>query len=100
MKETKDKIAQFKTTKTVRIIAFLGAVIFSLALSIEHLQHLGFYFLVTIYFWVYITFLYFERKYYKLTQNNFFNYLSKHPLSAISGLLPIVIFTLYKLKTI
>ena len=91
-----EKSTDFLSTKIIRIVNFLGAIIFALALSIEGIQHLGLYFLVTIYFWIYIVFIYFEIRYYKLTQNNFLNYLRNNPLTTIGGILPILIYILYR----
>lgn len=83
------------TTKLIRIVNFLGAIIFTLALSIDGIQHIGFYYLVTIYFWIYIVFIYFEIRCFKLTQNSFLNYLLNNPLTTIGGILPILIYILY-----
>ena len=88
------KSNRFLTTKIIRIINFLGAILFIIFKIIGKSQLFAIYFVMYYYLWLYIIFLVLEIRYYSLTQTNLWNYLLKNPLSTIGGLLPIFIVLL------
>ncbi len=85
------KSTKFLTTKIIRVVNFLGVILFIIFKIIDKSQLFAVYYVMYYYMWVYIIFLILEIRYYNLTQSNLWNYLIKHPLSTIGGLLPIVV---------
>ena len=91
------KSSKFLTTKIIRVVNFLGAILFAVTMSKDGLQLFAVYFAMYYYLWLYIIFLILEIRYYNLTQTKLWNYLLKHPLASIGGILPIVIVLLQRI---
>ena len=88
---------RFTTTKIIRIINFLAAILFIIFKIIDKSQLLAIYFIMYYYLWLYIVFLCLEIRYYNLTQNNLWHYLIKNPLVTVGGLLPILVIFLSRI---
>ncbi|MDX1272342.1 hypothetical protein [Bizionia paragorgiae] len=85
------KSSKFLTTKIIRVVNFLGAILFAVTMLKDGLQIFAVYFAMYYYLWLYIIFLVLEIRYYNLTQTKLLNYLLKHPLATIGGILPILV---------
>jgi hypothetical protein len=85
------KSSKFLTTKMIRVVNFLGAILFAGTMFKDGLQIFAVYFAMYYYLWLYVIFLVFEIRYYNLTQTKLQNYLLKHPLATIGGILPILV---------
>ena len=85
------KSSKFLTTKIIRVVNFLGAILFAVTMLKDVLQIFAVYFAMYYYLWLYIIFLVLEIRYYNLTQTKLLNYLLKHPVATIGGILPILV---------
>jgi hypothetical protein len=85
------KSGKFLTTKIIRVVNFLGAILFAVTMFNDGLQLFAVYFAMYYYLWLYIIFLVLEIRYYNLTQTKLWNYPLKYPLVTIGGVLPILV---------
>lgn len=85
---------KIKAPKYLGIINFFGALIFGLFMLTDGIQHLGMYFLIAIYFWIYILFLFMEIRLIILKNKNVFEHLSSSLIVSIGFIFPIFSFLL------
>jgi hypothetical protein len=98
MAETNQKKSKrFLTTKIIRIINFLAAILFTVTMLKDGFQLFAVYFAMYYFLWLYIIFLVLEIRYYNLTQTKLLNYLLKHPLATIGGILPIIVVLIQRI---
>ena len=83
---------KYKPSKILRIANLIGALIFGMLMSIKGIEHIGMLFLITIYFWIYILFLFTEIRFIVRTKTNIFSYLTKNLIVLIGFLFPLWIF--------